>query len=111
MTTADGRDTAPGWFDPLPRGTRPRGRSGENGDDQQPLIPVPAHAPEAIPPHRLGSPGAVWTYRDAAGRILMKVARFDRADGDKVILPLTFWRHRDGRDGWRWKALPQPRPL
>jgi uncharacterized protein (DUF927 family) len=38
------------------------------------------------------------------------VARFDKADGSKVVLPLTLWRVA-GQLRWQWKAFPDPRPL
>jgi RecA-family ATPase len=53
----------------------------------------------------LGAPSHVWTYRDAKGAELFKVARYETSHG-KEIRP---WR----REGLRWiaKALPDPRPL
>jgi len=76
-----------------------------------PILPVPADAPRAVPPHRLGRPTMKWAYRDAAGRLLSLVCRFDPADGGKEILPLTFCQGPEGRLEWRWKGLPAPRPL
>jgi hypothetical protein len=62
------------------------------GDDLVPMTPVPEDAPEPEFRHRdLGEPSAVWTYRDAAGRVLGYVSRFDAAAG-KQILPRTWWR-------------------
>ena len=46
----------------------------------------PDDAPLSIPRHRLGEPSAVWDYRDAAGRLLSRVCRWDHADGDKTII-------------------------
>lgn len=76
-----------------------------------PILPVPADAPRAVPPHRLGKPSTKWAYRDEAGRLLFLVCRFDPADGGKDILPLTFCQGPEGRREWRWKGLPAPRPL
>ncbi len=59
-----------------------------------------------FPPHKLGNPSASWPYRDADGNLLMAVARFDSPQG-KQVLPCT----PDGKGGWQWKALPDPRPL
>lgn len=61
-------------------------------------------APAAHPAH--GKPSSTWTYRDAKGRPLLIVARFDLPGHRKEICPLTYWP-----DGWRWKSLPAPRPL
>ena len=57
-----------------------------------------------------GRPSKVWTYRDAAGCVLMCVCRFDKPDGGKDIIPLTLWRIA-GAYRWQWKGLPKPRPL
>lgn len=59
-----------------------------------------------LPPHKLGTPSASWLYRDAEGKLLMAAVRFDPQQG-KQVLPCT----PDGKGGWQWKALPEPRPL
>lgn len=53
----------------------------------------------------IGAPVHVWTYHDATGRELLKVARYETPSG-KDIRP---WRP----DGAKWicKTLPAPRPL
>lgn len=74
------------------------------------VLPVPTDAPK--PPQRHpthGKPSAVWTYRDAAGAVLLHVARFDTPTG-KQVLPLTL-RRDAGRLSWMWKGLDAPRPL
>lgn len=83
-------------------GTQGPGRS----DKDKPIVPIPAQVP-SLPPHsRHGKPSQVWTYRDAEGRAVLHQCRFDPAKGRKQFAPLTWWP-----DGWRWKALPVPRPL
>lgn len=78
--------------------------------DAVPVVPVPEDAPEApAHHHRHGAPVAVWHYRDAQGRELFRVARFNTSSG-KQVLPLSLWRE-NGRTNWRWKGLPEPRPL
>jgi uncharacterized protein (DUF927 family) len=73
--------------------------------------PVPADAPDARTSHNHhGKPSASWAYRDAQGRLIHWVCRFDKADGSKEILPQTLWRD-GGRLAWRWGAAPVPRPL
>lgn len=76
-----------------------------------PVTPVPpgaSPAPAAHPKH--GQPSAVWTYRDAAERVLFQVYRFDLPSG-KQILPLTYCWNENGQCAWRWQGLEAPRPL
>jgi hypothetical protein len=77
----------------------------------RPIVPVPDDAPRTIPRHRLGEPVAVWDYRDADGRLLGRVCRWDCSDGEKAILPLSWCDGPGGCRSWRWMALPAPRPL
>lgn len=84
-------------------GTKSKPEKSEAG----PILPIPAQTaplPTAHPRH--GAPSVSWTYRDAEGRALFHVHRFDASDGRKQICPLTWWP-----DGWRWKGVPAPRPL
>lgn len=50
-------------------------------------------------------------YRDAAGRLLFEVWRFDPVGKRKIFLPLSLWRDASGALRWLWKAVPAPRPL
>lgn len=54
---------------------------------------------------QLGPYSAHWDYHDASGQHVMRVCRWDRANG-KEIRPLTF---QDGR--WTWKSFEKNRPL
>ncbi|MGB5830410.1 MAG: CHC2 zinc finger domain-containing protein, partial [Thiohalocapsa sp.] len=88
---------------------KPRGASkGGEGRPSCTLKPVPEPAlalrPTTHPKH--GEPSATWTYRDAAGRVLFFICRFDPAQGRKQFAPQTFNGQR-----WQWKAPPEPRPL
>jgi putative DNA primase/helicase len=75
------------------------------------VCPVPADAPPARTSHnRLGKPSASWPYRDAEGRLMQWVCRFELSDGGKETPPQTLWRE-GGKDSWRWAAPPVPRPL
>jgi hypothetical protein len=57
------------------------------------VCPVPADAPDARGSRNgHGKPSAAWAYRDAAGRLIHWVCRFDKPDGSKEILPQTLWR-------------------
>ena len=77
---------------------------------EQCLMPAPHEAHAATMRHvKLGSPSAVYAYRDRAGAVLGYICRFDTPEG-KQILPLTYWQMEQGA-GWRWKGFPEPRPL
>jgi uncharacterized protein (DUF927 family) len=57
-----------------------------------------------------GRPSAKWAYRDANGAVLFWVLRFDPPGEKKQFFPLTLWR-QEGLLRWRWKNVPEPRPL
>lgn len=83
-----------------------------------PVLPIPDEAMRNVPhKHRQhGKPSKVWVYRDAEGRPLMVLYRFDLGPDDsgtprKVFAPLTWCKHADGSLSWRWQGLPAPRPL
>lgn len=56
-----------------------------------------------------------WHYRDADGRLLGLVVRYDRpANGlpaDKQVKPITYCEGPRGQREWRCKGFPEPRPL
>lgn len=75
------------------------------------VCPVPADAPDARTTLKgAGKPSANWAYRDADGRLIHWIHRFDKPDGSKEIRPQTLWRE-GGRLVWHWSAPPVPRPL
>ncbi|MBF0628909.1 MAG: DUF927 domain-containing protein [Magnetococcales bacterium] len=87
-------------------------KPANKADPWRAILPVPEDAPDPLPDHyRLGAPAMRWEYRDSEGRMLFQVCRFDQPDGGKEVLPLSFCQGPDGRKQWRWKALPEPRPL
>jgi len=73
--------------------------------------PFGTRLPDRIHHHRFGQPSGVWEYRDATGCLFGAVCRFDLPDGAKQVLPLTWARHTDGREQFRWLAFAKPRPL
>ena len=75
-------------------------------DAWTPILPAPRALPDRVRHPRHGVPSTYWLYRGPAGELLSAVCRFDQADGGKEVLPFSC-----GADGWRWKALPSPRPL
>jgi hypothetical protein len=98
-------------FEPLSVEERDTPSSSPSLDGWETVTPVPDDAPEKIPFHRLGKPGATWVYRNDAGKLLFLVCRFDKADGGKEVLPLTYCQDVYGNRDWRWRGYPQPRPL
>lgn len=76
------------------------------------IIPVPADAPPPPTNHyRHGRFALQWHYRDAEGRLLGLVYRFDKPEGGKEVLPCVFAESPTGAREWRWMAFPEPRPL
>lgn len=95
------------WLDSAPIG--PPKRNGAAYKPQaEPLTPIPSEAlakrPRSHPRH--GQPTAEWEYRDAEGRPLFSVCRFDPPNARKQFSPLIWTAGR-----WRWQAPPAPRPL
>ncbi len=81
-------------------------------DQWRPIIPVPDNAPPAPARHPYrGEPSGCWTYRNADGRPLGQVWRFDLGGDDKEFFSLTFYERGGGRRQWRFKAWLPPRPL
>ena len=75
-------------------------------------MPAPDGAP--APPARqpkLGAPARWWEYRDAAGRMLGRVYRFNPPNGGKETRSLVFGEHKRWGRQWRWLGFPRPRPL
>jgi putative DNA primase/helicase len=75
-------------------------------------ITVPDTAPApTFRHHKFGQPSMVWTYRDAEGRVIGHVCRFDLPDGGKDVVPRCYCETTDGRRDWRWLSFAKPRPL
>jgi hypothetical protein len=82
------------------------------------IVPVPSDAPAFSSTSRRfrskthGYPVKHWTYRDADGRVMGYVARYEKRDEngkiDKMIWPWTF-ALRDGKREWVVGAMPDPR--
>ncbi len=85
--------------------------SRPDNDHGECVMPVPVDAPP-LPSshHRLGVLSHIWTYRDARGDTLFHVYRFETEAG-KEIRSLSLWRASNGRLEWRWKGVPELRPL
>jgi putative DNA primase/helicase len=91
----------------------PAGGGAKADDGWDPIVPVPNAAPDPDMWHSaLGAPAASWIYRDAMGRRIGFIARFNKANGGKEFRPRTWCKNRGtGREEWRWKNVPDPRPL
>jgi putative DNA primase/helicase len=100
-----------GMFAPLPGDGRAPQRAAPK-DPWRPIIPVPDDAPPGLPQHHHGTPAECWTYRDAAGKLLGYVLRFDLAGGSKEFAPATYCENAaTGACRWRFKAWQVSRPL
>jgi putative DNA primase/helicase len=103
-------------FRPLPDDERehydPAGR-GTRDDVWDPIIPVPDTVPDPDMHHQvLGKPAQLWPYRDENGGRICFIVRYNKANGGKEFRPKTWCRNREtGREEWRWKNVPDPRPL
>lgn len=75
------------------------------------LAPEGTVLPGVIRHHRLGVASAFWAYNDADGRLFGAVCRFDLPGGGKDVVPLTWCRHPDGREQFRWLSFAKPRPI
>jgi len=91
-------------------------------DDNYTLcLPVPDDAPDTykvikfvenyITTYR--EPSMVHTYTDANGAVLRLIYRFEAKNGlsKKEFRPLTCWRDKSGKAVWRFKDIPNNRPL
>lgn len=99
-------------FKPLAAGgAKPKLRVVAGGSEAAIVSPVPDDAPSPPKVHpTLGAPTSTWAYRDAEGRALGYVRRFDSPDG-KEFRPVTLHRNAKGALFWKWVLWPEPRPL
>jgi len=81
------------------------------------VLPVPDAAlnSRSKQHYKLGTPSASWQYKDAKGKLLMVIMRFDSVkDGnsEKTYQPLIYARDvKTGRESWQWKQIVKDRPL
>jgi uncharacterized protein (DUF927 family) len=85
-------------------------------DDGWTLVsPVPPDAPKLQVAANIDGewrqPDFSWRYTDAERYVFGYACRWNKADGDKHYSFATFWRRTDGKECWRLKHLPAPRPL
>lgn len=80
----------------------------------EPIFPVPMHAGEPSFKHpRWGEPAARWEYKDKNGRTLLWVCRFDPPGERKQVVPRSWCKFPDGKEGWAWRGITgtKKRPL
>jgi hypothetical protein len=82
-------------------------------DDWTVIAPVPDTADAPYMHYKtLGEPVASWIYRDAKGGRICFIVRYNKANGEKAFRPRTWCKNRQtGKEAWRWKHVPDPRPL
>lgn len=78
-----------------------------------PYAPEGASAPAKDRKHaKFGRPSRRWEYRDAQGRLVGFIYRFDLPGGGKDLVPCAWCVCEEtGETGWQWKSFPKPRPL
>jgi putative DNA primase/helicase len=95
---------------------RPRKPVTDN-DGYTLCLPVPDDAPDPYEllqiSGKLRKPSMIHTYTDANGAVLRFIYRFEAGDGleKKEFRPLTCWRDNSGKLSWRYKDIPENRPL
>ncbi len=100
-----------GMFCPL-GGHMDNERVTNPSDEWQVVIPAPTDAPRPPAHNRLGKATAYFEYRDGADNVIGYVCRYDRAEGGKLFMPMTWCRHTDRKlTEWRFKSWSMPRPL
>jgi putative DNA primase/helicase len=77
------------------------------------VSPIPYDAPEPHKAHEFrGVPSRTWCYRDADGKVLGYIYRFETSDGGKETIPHVLCRNtKNGKLEWRWLQWPEPRPI
>lgn len=76
------------------------------------IVPVPAEAPSPNFTFNRMTATRTWMYRDAKGGRIGYVCRFDKPEGGKEVVPLTYWVNREtGEMKWRYASFSKPRPM
>jgi len=71
-----------------------------------PIFPVPVGAPAPDYNHfKFGEPTCVYTYRNAAGRTLLHVVRFDPEGMRKQVVPLSWCNDPKRGERWAWRGV------
>ncbi len=95
-------DLMPAKAEPMSRrAMKPTGKAGG-------LFTTAADAVAALE-RRHGPWAALWTYHNAGGEPVGVVVRWNLANGEKDVRPVS--RRAGARGGWTISAMPSPRPL
>lgn len=81
--------------------------------DFQQITPVPVDQEDPgskMNHYKYGKPTKFWAYKDAQGKLLFYIRRWDFHDGTKDIRPLSYGT-LNGDVGWHHKLAVKPRPL
>ncbi len=98
-------------FTPLSSANEKGGRRKSGQWFQLSSIPKDASAPP-VAHSKYGVPTAVYEYRSQDGGLIALNRRFDKLDGGKEFLPLTYCQHESTKEQrWRIKAPLEPRPI
>ena len=91
--------------------------------DWTPIVPVPDGTPAPPDDYYRKISGdwtklkfiRRWTYTNEQGQVCGHVCRFEMYDADGVlhkdIIPQVWCSGSDGTLSWRWRSMPEPRPL
>lgn len=79
----------------------------------KPIRPIPdgISAPKEIKHSKHGKPARVWEYKEADGRLIGLICRFEDGKGNKTLIPLSYCYSDKGNKRWTWKSFDKPRPL
>lgn len=78
--------------------------------EPQKVAPAGATPPLRVKHPEFGIAKHTWVYRDADGRLVGVVHRFE-VNGKKIVVPQVWGRADDGEEQWRWGSFTKPRPL
>lgn len=79
----------------------------------KPIRPVPdgISAPKDVSHAKHGKPKRTWTYREADGKLIGLIHRFEDGQGNKTLIPMSYCFGDKGGKMWTWKSFDKPRPL
>ncbi len=81
-------------------------------DEWEQVVPIPDDVP---PPNFIFNRMTAthtWMYLDSNGKRIGYVCRFDKLEGGKEVVPLTYWANREiGEMKWRYASFSKPRAL
>ena len=67
-------------------------------------------APSTVKHYRHGIPNNIYKYKNADGKLIGLICRFDFSDGTKEVIPFSYCTNGTKKE-WRWLSFGRPRPL